>query len=348
MSYIGYCDDRVLFVSGLPGYEITLGQINKAVNEVENCTITLPPTNCMAHVPVKRRSIISIKHDGGEIFRGTVIDTKKDFLGNVTLQIDGALSWLGEIVRLPFAHNASERVSAYFADLLGQYAYQRMGSKKVFEIGNCTVTGTVIFDHSTECMTVFDLLSELVSEKGGYIVIRYGSDMLTIDYLAEITAAQPTIEFGKNLLSLEDMIDSNTLATRVWPIGTDGLTIGSVNDGLDYLINDEAEALYGRIDKPVQVDSDNAATVKAYGQAYLTRYSVLPDTITVTALLLSEAGAPLSAFVPGASARVISPPHGIDTVMQIASITENLVDPTKSQLILGSKTRTLTGYVQEK
>ena len=346
MGYIGYCDGDVLFAVGLPGYEITSGQITKAINEADGCTITLPPTNRMAHAPVKRRSIISVKNDGNEIFRGTIANTQKDFLGNVTFQIDGALAWLREIVRLPFTHSAPVDADVYFYDILGEYNYQRMGSNKMLKYSIRGVAGTVKFDHSTECTTSFDSLSELVSEKGGYIITRYGDAKPEIVYLASANTVSPqTIEFGKNLLSLENLVNSDTLVTRVWPIGKDGLTIGGVNDGADYLVNSAAEATYGRIDKTVQVDSDDAAAVKSYGQAYLTRYATLSNTFTLTAVDLSLIDKRLSAFSVGDQVRIISPPHGVDATMQVTEITTDLVDPAKSTLTLGAKLQTLTDAV---
>ena len=118
--------------------------------------------------------------------------------------------------------------------------------------------------------------------------LRYESGKAYLDYLiSDSNISAQTITFGKNLIDISSQIDTSTLVSRVYPIGEQGLTIASVNNGKNYLINETVEATYGRIDKTVNVNSDNAATVKSYGQAYLTRYAALKNTITLTAIDLS-------------------------------------------------------------
>ena len=118
--------------------------------------------------------------------------------------------------------------------------------------------------------------------------MRYESGKAYLDYLiSDSNISAQTITFGKNLIDISSQIDTSTLVSRVYPIGEQGLTIASVNNGKNYLINETVEATYGRIDKTVNVNSDNAATVKSYGQAYLTRYAALKNTITLTAIDLS-------------------------------------------------------------
>lgn len=57
----------------MPGYEIVDGTISEAVGSASSATIKLPPSNIMRDVPIKRASVISIRKDGAEVFRGSVV-----------------------------------------------------------------------------------------------------------------------------------------------------------------------------------------------------------------------------------------------------------------------------------
>lgn len=71
--YAGYVDGRLLFAAGMPRYEIVDGTISEAVGSASSATIKLPPSNIMRDVPIKRASVISIRKDGAEVFRGSVV-----------------------------------------------------------------------------------------------------------------------------------------------------------------------------------------------------------------------------------------------------------------------------------
>ena len=134
------------------------------------------------------------------------------------------------------------------------------------------------------------------------------------------------------------------MLTRVYPVGKNGLTIDSVNGGIPYLINADAEALYGRIDGTMQADTDDPAVLKATAASYLAKNGGLSRGIEVSAADLSGADTELEPFDVGDSVRVVSPPHGIDTVMTVSKVDTSLVGG-KDSLTLGWGSKTLTGAV---
>ena len=153
------------------------------------------------------------------------------------------------------------------------------------------------------------------------------------------------IAFGSNLVNIEDQLEVGTLVTRVWPIGKEGLTISSVNNGIIYLQNEEEEKRNGRVDKTIQVDSDDPSIVKTYRQAYLTRYAAMNNTITLTAIDLHNLDKTISSFEVGDSVRVLSPPHGIDAEMVVNSVSTDLVKLSNSRITLGGKKGSITGVI---
>lgn len=153
-----------------------------------------------------------------------------------------------------------------------------------------------------------------------------------------------TVELRKNLLGLTDEIDGADLVTRVYPVGKDGLTIEDVNGGQVYLVNAAAEGIYGRIDGTLQADTDDASALKATAASYLAQHSGLSRGIQVTAADLSAQDIMIEAFAIGDSVRVVSPPHGIDTIMQVSKLDTSLVG-SKSSMTIGWGKKSLTGSV---
>ena len=186
----------------------------------------------------------------------------------------------------------------------------------------------------------------MLSDKGGYIWASYVGGDVRINYTSTIGRRNnQQIAFGSNLVNIEDQLEVGTLVTRVWPLGKDGLTIASVNNNIIYLQNEEVELRYGRVDKTIQVDSDDPSVVKSYGQAYLTRYAAMHNTITLTAIDLHNLDKTISSFEVGDAVRVLSPPHGIDAEMIVNSVSTDLVQISNSRITLGAKKGSITSVI---
>lgn len=343
--YVGYCDGQVLFANARPEeYAITAGTIDVQENAAAQFNFTLPPTNIARGLIVPAASIIKVEQDGKEVFRGVLTQYTVDNYGNYVCVAMDLLACLDNVLKAPFAASGVT-VNSYVSTLLNDYN-DAAGGKSI-EPGNITVSGSLTVNHDEEFVSIFALFKELISEKGGLLRLRYESGKAYLDYLiSDSNISAQTITFGKNLIDISSQIDTSTLVSRVYPIGEQGLTIASVNNGKNYLINETVEATYGRIDKTVNVNSDNAATVKSYGQAYLTRYAALKNTITLTAIDLSIIDKTLNSFAIGDSVHIISPPHGIDANMPIMKIVVDVVRPSRSTVTLGSTRRTMTGAMR--
>lgn len=341
--YAGYVDGRLLFAAGMPGYEIVDGTISEAVGSASAATIKLPPSNVMRDVPIKRASVISIRKDGAEVFRGSVVDTTTDLRGMRTYSIDSAMMWLADICKPPHTINAMA-VSAYLGALVTQYNAGCLAGKQV-KLGKVGASLSSITMSASEYKSMLDLAKEAASVSGGELRIRYADGAVYLDCLASYDhRCSQTVELRKNLLGLTDEIDGADLVTRVYPVGKDGLTIEDVNGGQVYLVNAAAEAIYGRIDGTLRADTDDASALKATAASYLAQHSGLSRGIQVTAADLSAQDIMIEAFAIGDSVRVVSPPHGIDTIMQVSKLDTSLVG-SKSSMTIGWGNKSLTGSV---
>lgn len=341
--YAGYVDGRLLFAAGMPGYEIVDGTISEAVGSASAATIKLPPSNVMRDMPVKRASVISIRKDGAEVFRGSVVDTTTDLRGMRTYSIDSAMMWLADICKPPHTINGMA-VSTYLGALVTQYNAGCLAGKQI-KLGKVGVSLPSITMSASEYKSMLDLAKEAASVSGGELRICYADGAVYLDCLASYDhRCSQTVELRKNLLGLTDEIDGADLVTRVYPVGKDGLTIKDVNGGKVYLVNAAAEGIYGRIDGTLRADTDDASALKATAAAYLARHSGLSRGIQVTAADLSAQDIMIESFAIGDSVRVVSPPHGIDTIMQVSKLDTSLVG-SKSSMTIGWGKKSLTGSV---
>lgn len=341
--YAGYVDGRLLFAVGMDGYEITSGTIHQALGECDSADFKLPASNTMRDVPVKRASVISIRRDGKEVFRGSVADTSTDLRGGRTYSVDGAMLWFADIRKPPFVMT-EDTMTYYVTALLTQYNAACLPAKQI-QLGTIDTTLPSLAVEQTEYKTILALLQEGAQAVGGTLRIRYEDGGIYLDVIKSYNhRCAQQVDIRKNLLDLTDKIDGADLITRVYPIGNDGLTIAGVNDGATYLANAAAEALYGRIDGTLRVDTDDAAALKAAAATYLAQNCGLLRGIQVSAADLSGTDITLEPYHIGDSVRVVSPPHGIDTIMTVSKLDTSLVGG-KDSLTLGWGSKTLTGAV---
>ena len=341
--YAGYTDGTLLFAVGMAGREISAGTLHRAVGEIDSADFALPPSNTMRDVPIKRASVISIQKDGVEIFRGSVADTSTDLRGSRTYSVDGAMLWLDDICKAPFTLSPST-VEYYVTALLTQYNAACAPARRIL-LGTVDSALPTLSVQHTEYVSTLSLLQEAMTAVGGTMRLRYAGGSVYLDvHKSYRHMCTQQVDIRKNLLDLTDKIDGASLLTRVYPVGKDGLTIDSVNGGIPYLINADAEALYGRIDGTMQADTDDPAVLKATAASYLAKNCGLSRGIEVSAADLSGADTELEPFDVGDSVRVVSPPHGIDTVMTVSKVDTSLVGD-KDSLTLGWGSKTLTGAV---
>lgn len=341
--YAGYTDGTLLFAVGMAGHEISAGTLHRAVGEIDSANFVLPPSNTMRDVPIKRASVISIQKDGVEIFRGSVADTSTDLRGSRTYSVDGAMLWLDDICKAPFVLSP-DTVEYYVTALLTQYNAACAPARKIL-LGTVDSALPKLSVQHTEYVSTLSLLQEAMTATGGTMRLRYDGGNVYLDvHKSYRHMCTQQVDISKNLLDLTDKIDGASLLTRVYPVGKNGLTIDSVNGGIPYLINADAEALYGRIDGTMQADTDDPAVLKATAASYLAKNGGLSRGIEVSAADLSGADTELEPFDVGDSVRVVSPPHGIDTVMTVSKVDTSLVGG-KDSLTLGWGSKTLTGAV---
>lgn len=136
------------------------------------------------------------------------------------------------------------------------------------------------------------------------------------------------IHYMRNMVGIEKTMDASTLVTRLYLLGygegVNQLTIRDVNGGLPY-IDADTIAIWG-VKSSVFADTriEDAATLKARGQAVLDRYKNPYISYTASAIDLTRiTGQEWDKHMPGKLVRVMDGEHGVHFSARIVSIAKS-------------------------
>lgn len=222
---------------------------------------------------------------------------------------------------------------------------------------NCTGYSLHDFDVSTnEALSFGDgknfgvtwdiLQSELTDVYGGYLVVRYSDDGKTryLDYLdgERITDENPqAVEFGVNMLDLNNYVKADNIVTRVIAVGyqTKGWWIFKSTKTIQEPANDKAaQNVYGIITRVIVIDGKSITRQKLLDAANeeLRKNLRYYDGIEVSAIDLHDAGIDTERLGWMKNTRIVSKPHGIDTPLVLTKVVEPLDAPDKKKFTFGT------------
>lgn len=196
--------------------------------------------------------------------------------------------------------------------------------------------------------TTWDILqSELTDVYGGYFAVRYSEDGKTryLDYLADegITETNPQpVEFGVNMLDLTNYVKAEDIVTRVIAVGykSKGWWIFKSTKTISREVNDyEAQEVYGIITKVIVLDgkaSTNQKLLDAAREELRRCQQRYLEGIEVSAVDLHDAGIDVERLGWMKKTRVISKPHGLDTLLLLSKVVEPLDAPQKKRFTFGT------------
>lgn len=325
--------------------------LNLEVNKIGSLSFKIYPDNVCYNRLVKMRSIVSVHQGNRTLFKGRVYSDNVDFHKAKKVEIEGILGYFNDSIVRPYEFTGS--VEEYFTMLIDQHNEQVEPFQR-FKVGVVTVTdpNEYIVRSSEDAVKTWDEINnKLIKLLSGYISIRYEDDGNYLDYLADYTdVSTQDIAFSVNLLDLVRESNASSLATCIVPYGAKNeetgkrVTIAPLNGGLDYLVNEEMVAQYGRISETVlwdDVTTEEALLRKA--TAYLADKVKLPTKFTVKAIDLHLTDRAIEAFKLGDYIRVYSDPHEIDERILLTAYSMDLSNPSGCTITLGSEKVNYTG-----
>lgn len=330
---------------GLQGYEIVECKVTVQLNAVSSAVIKVPPTNTHIQPLTSGISPVIAIYDNERLeFIGSIASHKTDLWGNVEIQLDGALSWLSDIVKPPFyVDNKSH--AEYIDAIIGQYNNAMVANgteERIIEFGGVVgFSGLVDIHHSDEYVNTLDLLREAVEMYGGYFFETFGDGVAhpAVGWIREpIVDSGVVIEFGVNELALESQLDFSDFATRVYAVGK--------TSNITYLASaPDLELEYGRRDYAIKTDAEDQNTLAVQANAVLNARKIPVRIIEVTAAELGLMGQRADALEIGSTATLLDRKLGDDVVLMVNTIERDLIDRQNTRISLGRSPVTITGVV---
>lgn len=333
---------------GCNWYDISSAVVKQTLNEVSSATLKFPSSNQrVQNLLSMNRPVIEIMDDGARVFYGAVVNIKVDIWDNVEFDCDGALSFLSEIVKAPFARSGIT-VAAYFKELIDQYngvmTTNGTTERAVWHGGalGFDSDGNVSIDHSDEYMDYLSLIKELVELYGGYIYETFGSDTAH-PYAGwskdPAVDSGKIIEFGVNEIGLSNLLDFSNYASRVYATGN-GVSLAT-----DYVIDSAAEAAYGRRDMAYKSSTSNGVVLAAEALVVLFKHSNPVKSVEMTVADFKQLGLDYSGFALGTTAKLIERKTGIEQTMMVNTVERDFMSPQNSKIVLGRAPITLTSSI---
>lgn len=338
-----FCDGQTLFDSTTDQYKATAIKLTEQVNTTNTLEFSLPPFNPNYNIPNKMTSVIELYRNDVLIFEGRVLYTDNDILNNRTFTCEGSLAYLLDSIVRPVT-TQDMTILQYFTYLINQHNSQ-VEEQKQFKVGMVTVTNSTdnVYRIDNDYSNTLTVLQEkLVNRLGGYLVVRVENGVRYLDYLEEYgTTSSQTIEFQKNILDISQRISAENIITALIPLGATNeetslpLTIESVNDGKDYIIDQTAVNLFGYIyGTNTWEDVTLPQNLLTKGQKFLQENITASWSIEVSAVDLGMLNVDINFLDLGMSVPVVSAPHGLEQNFTIKKKETNFLKPEDSAITL--------------
>lgn len=347
--YTIYSDGKLVYAPHLSdaGCGVFTPQLTVELNKAGSLAFVMPPDNVMYDSINKLSSIITVKQDDNELFRGRVLNDEKDFYNQKKNYCEGELAFLIDSIQRPYTYTGT--VANLFKKFISNHN-SRVEDAKKFTVGTISVTNSdkeITVKGEDYCTTMDAITDKLLEVYGGYLVTRGSGNTRYIDWVETSgDNSSQSIEFGYNLLDVTEYISGEDLFTVLVPIGkrqtndngdfTGYVNISSVNNGKDYIENATAVSLFGRIETSESwSEVEDPSELKTLGEAYLSKCIELAVTLTVKAIDLNLLDVNYERIRLGDWVRVVSPPHNLDKWFQCTKIVYDLIDPEKTEYVFG-------------
>lgn len=353
--YSIYAEDILIYnsaVTELCLYDITL---NLEDNSAGTMSFTITSDHPSFGMLKKLASRITVKNGDTVLWKGRIISDDLDINNVKKIQCEGKLAFLNDSIFPAFDFSGSPK--KLFEDMI-QCHNRQVSDRQRFRIGQVTVhdNNDYIVRSSIYDVRTWTALKEkcFQSSLGGHLQIRYEEDGDYIDWLADYTeVSSQSITFGKNIIDLLVNVSATETFTAIRPRGalisengTERVTIESVNDGIDYIVDEEKAREYGIIfaapDESIWEDVTLPQNLLRKAREKLQAGVTLKRTIDVKAVDLNLTDSEIEALKVCTYVQVIAPYHGIAEYYLLSRAEIHMDSPERTQYTLGTVKATLT------
>ena len=367
MSYRVLCDGYVLHDSNLEQFTLINPVLTVEINKSGEFTFQIANNHVYYDKIINKNSCIEIYQDGEWLWSGRPIKVSTALKLVKTVVCEGELSFLHDSnQRIAEYHDMT--VKDYFTTLINKHN-EMVDESKRFTVGNVTVTDSndSLYRFSNYEDTFDTIQDKLIDRLGGYLLTRHVDGVTYIDYVQSYPyITNQVIEIGSNIIDLSLEESSADTISALIPLGKklteiseespqeestgeERLTIESVNNGLDYIVNDDAVSRIGMVFGTVTFDDvTDPYNLLAKGSEELTDRIYNTLVISLNIFDRSFIDKNMEAFRLGASVIANSPKHGLNhKQMMISKMQISLVDVSKSKIEIGVTKKSLTSDIAD-
>lgn len=208
-------------------------KLTREVSKGGSLVFTMTRDHAQYDMLQKLSTVVQVRRDGKEIWRGRVLKHEADFYNRRVVYCEGALSYFNDSSITPFNYKGTLR--QFLQHIVAAHNEQVKSKMKCFQLGTVTAAlGNLQvqfgdadqYGVGEDYGKVWDILDKLVLKVfGGYFYCGFdaatGYNVLNYcdqAYEEKRETAQE-IEYGRNLLNLNETTDATDLYTRIYPIG---------------------------------------------------------------------------------------------------------------------------------
>lgn len=208
-------------------------KLTREVSKGGSLTFTMTREHPMYEMLQKMSTVVVVKQDGKETWRGRIFSHEADWYNNRAVYCEGALSFFNDSCVTPFNYEGT--LKEFLQHLIDVHNAQVGQKMKMFELGTVTAAlgdQVVHFGDADQYGVgedygkVWDIIDKLVLKVfGGYAYCTFdaatGYNVLNYcdQAVEENRVTAQKIEYGVNLLDLTEKTDTNGLYTRIYPVG---------------------------------------------------------------------------------------------------------------------------------
>ena len=228
-------DKRLIYAPNNRNALVLSPKLTREVSKGGSLSFTMTRDHEQYESLQKMSTCITVEQDDKEIWRGRVLSHEADWYNRRVIYCEGALSYFNDSAITPF--NYEGKLAQFLQHLIDAHN-QQCGSMEMkrFELGTVTAAlGDLVVHYGDrdsygvgeDYGSTWDIIDKMVLKVyGGYAYCTYnpatGNNVLNYcdqSFEADRLVDQ-TIEYGVNLLDFIEKTDTNSLFTRVYPMGS--------------------------------------------------------------------------------------------------------------------------------
>lgn len=334
---------------------ISSGNLSLEIGKNGTFDCTIPMENPLYQSMALRKSIVevirfridpeSLNTEEETVYRGVYFNDADGLQLEREAETDGDMVFFGDTVQRP--HDRTTSPQEEFRLVISEHNNNTDQFKR-FEIGRVDISGSAIRRNQLGYIDTKSALESLQEAYGGNFRSRTESGITYIDWISTYDhQANQSVRYGQNIIDITKYLKAEEVVTRIVPIGKTfddvPTTIKSVNNGVDYLRDEETEKQFGIIEKTVEFsDIESPSALKQSGEEWLKSNKGAALTIEVSAVDLADFDINIEYLNIGDWIHCEAKAYGIDALMQIAKISLDILKPSNSTITLGSTMQTYT------